>query len=292
MENVIKTNNVNSYNDLSDLLDKHDLNFQAEERELMTNDLINIPNHKAIIRGDTKQVLGIHQNTYKIIQHSEAFSFMDTLIQDKKAEYSKVIDKENGKRISIFAKFSDLEFNVKAGDTISPYLLCTNSHDGSSGFSMSIFMNRQVCTNGMVWYGLNKKVYVKHTKNAKIRMNLALEVLGMAEIQIKNYQDKCQFLAQKRIDKKMVNSFLDNLIGNTSDEIGKDTRKKGIKEDIENLISFGEGNNGSNAFDLVNAVTEYNTHHRGKDSDKRNESLLFGSSDKLNQRAFNLALTI
>jgi hypothetical protein len=66
-----------------------------------------------------------------------------------------------------------------------------------------------------------------------------------------------------------------------------------VAQNIQHIIDLafiGKGNSGTSVWDVYNAVTEYTSWERGRSQDGRINSLWFGESAKLNQKALETAL--
>lgn len=56
------------------------LDYRAELVPLRTDEGISVPERKAVIRSDTRKVLGVVGNGYVPIQNAERFSFVDAVV--------------------------------------------------------------------------------------------------------------------------------------------------------------------------------------------------------------------
>src|SRR4051794_17973173 len=56
------------------------LDYDVSLAELTTTDGIPVPQKRAVIRGDTRDVLGVVGTNYVPIQNSECFAFLDSVV--------------------------------------------------------------------------------------------------------------------------------------------------------------------------------------------------------------------
>lgn len=142
-----------------------------------------IKTHFATIRKDTGDVLGIVGKDYEIVQNRDAFTFFDSIVggaDDIRYETAGALG--NGERIFITAKLSD---NIQVGkdDPIEQYLFLTTSHDGTGSITVAFTPVRIVCANTLS-AAMNSKshtVRIRHTSNAKERLEQAHKVMGISK---------------------------------------------------------------------------------------------------------------
>ena len=289
-----KTYNLEGRNikSLDVLMEESGTNWEAKTDDLITLGGINVPDNKAVVRAEAQQVLGIVGNRYKVIQNAEAFAFMDVICEKHNATYNYVHEINNGSRYIVQAKIGD-SFEARPGDEIERYITLINSFDGSSQVVAYFTSLRMFCKNQLraSLKEAQEKVSIRHTGDVVARIKEASQVLHKSEEYFVAFEKKVQFLAQKSVDKKMVDSFLDELYGK-SDPEAKRASKQMAKNKIEELFDSGKGNNGSSAWDIYNGVTEYLDHYRGKEADKRMASVLVGDAFKMKDKAFQLAVNI
>lgn len=119
----------------------------AELKAIQTDDGIPIPQRKAVIRSDSKDVLGVVGNSYVPVQNHQAFEFLDAVVVDEDLRYHTAGALGKGERIWMLAKLPDT-IRVKNSDDITEkYLLLSNSHDGSSALRVHFTPIRVVCAN-------------------------------------------------------------------------------------------------------------------------------------------------
>ena len=94
-------------------------------------------------RDSDRYILGTVTNRYKPVQNREAFAFTDELIGGD-VRYDTAGSLAHGGMVWLLAKMPDM--NV-LGDTVEPYLLFANSHDGSSAVRVTMTNVRVVCQN-------------------------------------------------------------------------------------------------------------------------------------------------
>jgi phage/plasmid-like protein (TIGR03299 family) len=103
-----------------------------------------IPGWWANVRQDTRQVLGIVGERYRIVQNIEAFQFVDQLIGSA-MHFETAGSLHGGRRVWVLAQLPD-HVDV-GGDPVRPYVLLMNSHDGSTAVVAASTPIRVVCQN-------------------------------------------------------------------------------------------------------------------------------------------------
>lgn len=103
-----------------------------------------VQGYKANVRDSDRKVLGVVTDRYKIVQNGEAFSFTDTLLGEG-VRYETAGSLQGGKSVWLLAHLPH-EYII-SGERISPYLLFSNTHDGSGAVKVAITPIRVVCCN-------------------------------------------------------------------------------------------------------------------------------------------------
>lgn len=91
-----------------------------------------VQGYKANVRDSDRKVLGVVTDRYKIVQNEEAFSFTDALLGEG-VRYETAGSLQGGKSVWLLAHLPH-EYII-SGERISPYLLFSNTHDGSGAVS-------------------------------------------------------------------------------------------------------------------------------------------------------------
>ena len=151
-----------------------------------------IPSYFATVRQDTREVLGIVGERYRIVQNDEAFAFVDQLLGSD-IHFETAGSLHGGRRVWVLATLPD---HVEVGgDPVRPYVLLMNSHDGSTAVIAATTPVRVVCQNTLNW-GLRdarQKFSIRHTKAVTQRVHEARRVLDLSinyYEQFKRYGDK------------------------------------------------------------------------------------------------------
>ena len=276
---------------IEEVLDRTEMNWIAEEQQLITGAGIDVPSHKALIRNDTQHVLGIVGKAYTPRQNPNAFAFMDTLCQQHEAKYEYVYMVDGGRQMIVQAKI-DKNFNVRRGDEIATYITMMNSFDGSTPFKIFFTPIRLFCTNqlGSAMRNRAECISIRHTVNSEVKAEDAFRVLCTATQYFAQFKEKAKTLANKALDAAKAARFLKECFGDA--ETSKNVRTKNVHDEVMRLANTGSGNNGSSMWDMYNGVTEYIDHIRGKDAEKRLASALIGSGSGIKAKAWEVALKL
>jgi len=278
--NLAKQGRITS---IEDALDAANLNFIAEEHELMSPSGIFAPDHKMIVRSDNNEPLGVVGKKYHPTQNSLAMAFMDNIVQKNGFAYTEALSKDNG-AVTVITAQSDKPDEIKVGDEVARQIKIINGFNGKHSLSVEFSMLRLVCTNGMVRNERESMMRFKHTIHIQNRMEIALKVFDESVSFHEEFIQKAKMLSQKSVDKVMVEQFLNSIYSDA-----KQNDKK--KSEIEYLFQNGMGNHGETMWDLYSGATEYFQHHQGKD-EKRLEYANFGTGAKLTAKAWDTAMSL
>lgn len=176
-----------------------DLNWNVIQKPIMINNQ-EYKRKVANINESNNHILGLVSPTYKIVQNHTAFSFIDDLLSTVNLETAGVIN--SGERVWMLANLDPIDV---VGDTVEPYLVFTNGHDGSHGVKVCLTPIRVVCQNTLtlaletsprMWSTCHTGDIALKLEDAKLTLQLASNYLeelpgyaeGMVETNI--YQNE------------------------------------------------------------------------------------------------------
>ena len=281
----------------NEALEKSNLDWIAEEQQLLTASGKQVESHKAIIRTDNNNVIGVVGKGYRPVQNSEAFAFFDSICKDHDVEYLYAKALNGGHKVFIEARIGNGngQAEIRKGDIIENRIKLINSFDGSSGLKVMHTPYRLICTNGMIApaSAMEKRVNLRHTQGIKEKYQDALILFDASVNAFQHFVEQSRILAQKTVDRAMVDRFLANLFPvKKNAENEESTKYKNKLERIKEYINSGKGNNGSTAWDVYNGVVEYLDFEGKKADEKRIQSNLFGNGAKVKEEAFEMAMII
>lgn len=120
------------------------LDWKVLQEAIYTGTEEPIPGYKANIRDSDRRVLGVVTDRYKVIQNDEAFAFTDALLGEG-VRYETAGALQEGRKVWMLAHMPH-EYII-SGERISPYLLFSNTHDGSGAIKVALTPIRVVCNN-------------------------------------------------------------------------------------------------------------------------------------------------
>lgn len=266
-----------------------------------TDTTIEVEGYRANIREDTGELLGVVGDDYTIVQNSEAFDFMDSLIaSDLHFETAGSI--RNGRRVWVLARLP--EFVEVGGDPTATFVYVANSHDGSLAVTAAVTPIRIVCQNtlGFALRDSEKKAdrtfKFRHTgENLALKFQEARQVLQLTI----NYEQQFKALGDRLAQQKFTDAKFDKVARKITKLDEDDLGKKALTIREKNLATLnaiwnGDGEDGDtrgNApgtkWAAVNAIGEYADWERRQTKRTNQIARSFEDTD-LKQRGLELVL--
>lgn len=286
------------------------LDYEVEKRKLFTPTLegttIEVPNYFSTIRTDNNTVLGVVGKDYQIVQNRDAFSFFDSIVGGDGILYETAGALGNGERIFITAKLPDY-IRVGKDDLIEKYLFLTTSHDGSGSITAAFTPIRIVCANTLnaALRNQTNTVRIRHTSNAKQRLEQAHKVMGISDMLSVQLESIFNNWTKVRISdnelKKLIQiALIPNKEVLKTIQQGKENELSTyFTNTVNNAYEYAMSNptqlletTEGNLFGAYNAVTGYFQNVRSfKDDEAKLTSLLMGGTGQIRtQSAFNLCV--
>lgn len=240
------------------------LDWKVYQREVYTDSGIKIEGYHANVRNTDNKVLGVVTERYKIVQNEEAFSFTDALLEEG-VRYETAGSLQEGKKVWLLARLPK-EYII-SGEQISPYLVFSNSHDGSTAVRVAVTPIRVVCNNtlNLALSTAKRSWAMVHTGNIKEKIHEAQETLFMAETYMGKLGKEIEELKRQRITERQVKEYIEILLPlekTTSLTAAKNVKK--LRDDLRaryydapDLQDVG----GNNAYRFINAVSDFATHN-------------------------------
>jgi phage/plasmid-like protein (TIGR03299 family) len=213
---------VTDYPTSAEALEYAGLNYRVEKRKLFTldngnrlhnadsaNANLEVPNYFATIRTDTEDVLGVVGKDYEIVQNTDAFSFFDAIVGGDGIQYETAGALGKGERIFITATLPGY-IKVANDDLIKKYLFLTTSHNGFGPITAAFTPVRIVCNNTLnaALKNCSNTVKIRHTANAKERLDEAHKVLGISNQLSEQLEGIFNRWAKVRISDKEVRKLI------------------------------------------------------------------------------------
>lgn len=271
------------------------LNWQVKEQPIYTENqrgLSPIATHKSLVRSTDHQLLGIVSQQYSPLQNQDAFSWFDFLLHEGDVSLESAGSLKEGKRVWILAKINQDASDILKDDAVEPYLLLSNSHDGSTAVWIQFTPIRVVCANTLS-LALSRRQQdlksgrafsIRHQGNLQHKLSQAKTALDFARQNFAIAVEEYKAMANHQLNSDDLDLYLSLVLDNEQPQ-----SLRAYPQIVSNFEE-GRGNNGQTLWDAYNGVTEWLDHQRGNNEATRLESSWFGNSAKTRTKAHQTAL--
>lgn len=233
---------------------------------------IEAPEHRAIVRKDSREVFGFASAEYKPIQNIDALRLPQAIVKTRQAGWISAGAIGNGAKLFATLDLSKLADVKIPGDPskIKTFLSCTWSHDALEALRVGFSARRLECANMRrmqlaSWdSGRDLSVRIIHAGNVEDQMEEARRVLGFATEVIADYTKLMTQLADIAVTPKWFSTeFLTKLIP-IPPEMDRTRPREEAREAIAHLFAGSKTLVGvkPTAYRALQAVDEYADHFR------------------------------
>lgn len=238
------------------------LDWKVLQEPIYTENEELVEGYKANVRDSDRKVLGVVTDRYKVIQNEEAFAFTDELLGEG-VRYETAGSLQGGKKVWLLAHLPH-EYII-SGERISPYLLFSNTHDGSGAIKVALTPIRVVCNNtlNLALTTAKRSWSMIHTGDIKGKMNEAKDTLFMAEKYMDSLGKEFETLRMKKISDSKAIEYIEMLLPVEESFTPQQARNiKKLQEDMKNRYFDAPDlqDVGRNAYRFINAVSDFATH--------------------------------
>lgn len=300
------------------------LNWTADKRPAYfagADGPVRSPEHCAIVRSDTHELLGIQGAGYTPVQNSALVQVLQSL--DGSIDLETVLSLRQGRRVFASASIRT-EDEVVPGDRIRRYLHLFNSHDGSSAFGVFFSDVRLACANQLNYLtgtaqrravAKGQGLRARHTSSVE---RFAAELPQLIDLERRTFArtiDEMRALSRIRCTPEVARrvleaTFADKLAVPVKDRGSDAKRPRTIADlpEVDVIRSHYSGRTGMDiaendairgtAYALYNAITQYYAHDAGRAKDTteraraRLESLYGGPAAQRIDRAREACLAL
>ena len=238
------------------------LNWKVLQEPVYTENEELIQGYKANVRDTDRKVLGVVTDRYKVIQNEEAFAFTDTLLGEG-VRYETAGSLQEGRRVWMLARLPR-EFII-GGERISPYMVFSNTHDGSGTVKTALTPIRVVCNNtlNLALRTAKRSWSMIHTGDISGKIEEAKNTLFLADEYMTALGQEFENLRKIKLSEKQVLDYIKILL--PMEENYSLLQKRGVEKlradmkmryfDAPDLKDVG-----NNGYRFVNAVSDFATH--------------------------------
>ena len=238
------------------------LDWTVVQEPIYTNFSKLVEGYRANVRSSDRKVLGVVSDRYRVVQNVDAFSFTDELL-GKGVRYETAGSLQEGRKVWLLARLPR-EYII-AGERISPYLVFSNTHDGSGSVKVAITPVRVVCNNtlNLALSTAKRSFSMVHTGNIRDKIQEAKDTLFMAEEYMDCLAVEFEQLRRQKITDKQVREYIELLL--PMEKVPTPIQSKNIIRLREDMMKrYYDAPDlqkvGNNAYRCINAVSDFATH--------------------------------
>jgi len=276
-------------------LEKSSLDWNVVQQPIYTAQGNLITGYKANIRDKDDSILGVVSDRYSVVQNAEAFEFTDNLLGEG-VRYETAGSLQGGRRVWLLAKLP--EHYIINGEKIAPYLVFSNSHDGSAAITVAMTPIRVVCQNtlNLALHQAKRAWSSKHVGNIQGKLHEAKETLELAHGYMGELAKEIDILNRIKLSDSKVMDFIHNTLA-PYPENATSIQKKNVNQVREDItIRYFEAPDlkllPKNGYRFVNAISDHSTHATPiRQTAAYNENLFIRTIDgglQLFDKAYNL----
>ena len=275
------------------------LDWHVDTRPIYDSHNNLIEGYSTTVRTDTGLHLGVMSDKYQVVQNREAFSFLDSLLQDGIMKYESAGALRGGRTIWALGRLPSVD-QIAEDDDVIRYCLWLNSHDALGSLFCIPTSVRVVCANTAA-LAIRGQRGIRHIGDMDSKLKQAHKVLSQADKLFSGYADNARILAERKYSKESANQYIETLIPLPEKE-GRSTAIRERKVEAVRKAFSSERNQLPSIkgtwWSLYNSITEAVDHgqfyaFKGKGRtriERRMESVLMGDAAAFKTKAFDLAL--
>lgn len=208
------------------------LDWEVLQKRLYTEDGVRIDGNFANVRSSDNKPLGIVGSRYQIVQNIDAFKFTDSLLGEG-VKYETAGSLNEGRTIWLLAKMPD-KYTI-LGDKVDPYVVFTNTHDGSGAVKVAMTPVRVVCQNTLncALKGAKRTWSARHLGSIENKLQEAQQTLQLADAYMKSLNDTFEDLYKVKLSDNDVTDIIKKVVP-IEEKMGESQKKNSeiIRNDI------------------------------------------------------------
>lgn len=238
------------------------LDWNVVQEPIYTGFKEQVEGYKANVRDTDRKVLGVVSDRYKVVQNVDAFSFTDELL-GKGVRYETAGSLQDGRKVWLLARLPR-EYII-AGERISPYLVFSNTHDGSGSVKVAVTPVRVVCNNtlNLALNTARRSFSIIHTGNIQDKIQEAKDTLFMAEEYMDCLGVEFEQLRRQKITDQQIKEYIEILLPMEKEPTAVQSKNIiRLREDMMKRYYDAPDLKklGNNAYRFINAVSDFATH--------------------------------
>lgn len=250
---------------------------------------VKIPDQFALVRDDTRAVLGVVGKNYEILQNIEAFNFLDSLVEaGAKIETAGTYGAKEA-RSFVCMSLEDVDI---LGDNFTPYFLLMNGFDGLQTVKCAFLTERVYCHNmvNRAFKNALASFSIRHSSLMNSRLDVAHKILSADAKQIQALKGQAELLALKPFTETQFLGWAHDMFPIKGDDLTKraitlNTKKLDLlmecyrEDDLANVRGTAWG--------AIQAVSDFETHLLPARARKRPELAMFDNVTKNDMPVLN-----
>ena len=187
------------------------LDWNVYSEEVFLGDGTQCDKYYMNLRDTDRKQLGIVGERYKIVQNSDAFAFTDALLGEG-VKYETAGSLQDGKVIWLLARLPE-KYEI-LGDKVEPYVVFTNTHDGSGAVRVAMTPVRVVCQNtlNMAMKSVKRTWSARHTGSIDNKLQDAADTLKLATQYMDAQKETFEELYKIKTPDNKIIQFMNNLV--------------------------------------------------------------------------------
>ena len=269
------------------------LDWLNVQEDVFDGDMTRVDGFKINRRSDDKTVLGIVNEGWTPVQNFELMEIAEALGQIDGLDFKPVIETagslRGGKVVWALIQTGQRQFH---GSEHKAFMLLSNGHTAGRGLRGTATDVRVVCNNTLTAAErADSALFITHTSNVKARLDSAIKLLKWGNDSLDATFAIYRALESAKVSADAAVQFFADLLPNA--EVQPSAPR--IVGEMFNLFRHGAGNEGTTAFDLVNAVTDWVDHSKSyRDDANAGErrflnSTMSGDGDRMKRSALKHA---
>lgn len=264
--------------------------FQAEDQ------FIEVPDRKVLIRSDNQAPLAIVSSNYQVVQPAQVLEFYRDLTETAGFELETAGVLKGGRKYWALANMGK-EAEI-LGDKIKGYLLLGTACDGSMS-TVAMFTSIRVVCNNTLGFALQEADGNQSKRVIRINHRTTFDEarvkaqLGLASSSWDSFMKRVEIWSGTPVQHHEAEDYFKQLSIYHDADGAEVVSDRTVEKLMELFYSTGKGHDMPTAkntvWGLVNAVTEFVDHHRGRSDDTRMDRAWFGDGVVAKERATVLA---